>query len=302
MTIIILSISIFIILSLIPLIALRKVTGGLLKSTYVVIGLALLILINSGHKFVTQQGWQLKKSTIKALEQSPTYNEEDLTSVYDRSTHISSLSGEKISLKDLPKSVKFDVPLIQQYPELPRGCEVTSLAMLIQHAGVDVDKMTLAKQVEKDPTPYSFKNGVIHFGNPNKGFVGDMYTTNKPGYGVYHEPIFDLAQQYLSNKVRDISGGEFTEVLFHVSRKRPVWVITNTTLQPLPETSFQTWQTPDGPIQITYREHSVIITGYDENYIYVNDPLDPNKNKKIPIDEFIKAWEQMGKQAITYIP
>lgn len=47
------------------------------------------------------------------------------------------------------KGLILDVPLIAQNPELPRGCEVTSLAMLLNYAGIKVDKMKLAKEVKK---------------------------------------------------------------------------------------------------------------------------------------------------------
>ncbi|MCV5434324.1 C39 family peptidase, partial [Escherichia coli] len=44
-----------------------------------------------------------------------------------------------------------NVPFIKQLPELPRGCEVTSLAMLLQYKGVQVDKMQLASEIHRVP-------------------------------------------------------------------------------------------------------------------------------------------------------
>ncbi|WLR54073.1 C39 family peptidase [Mesobacillus subterraneus] len=51
-------------------------------------------------------------------------------------------------------------------------------------------------------------------------------------------------------------------------------------------------------MKITYREHSVLIVGYDEESIYVNDPLDSDGYKAVPRVPFEKAWVQMGSQAI----
>jgi uncharacterized protein YvpB len=196
-------------------------------------------------------------------------------------------------------SVLIDAPVMSQLPELPRGCEVTSLAMLLNDAGVSVDKMTLAKEVKKDPTPYQRRNGKIFFGHPNEGFVGDMYTKENPGLGVYHKPIKELAEKYLPNQIVDLTGQSFEEIYPYLLNGSPVWVITNTTYRELPPNEFVEWQTPKGPIKITYREHSVLITGFDEQFIYFNDPLTGTKNKKAPKQEFIEAWEQMGRQAIT---
>ncbi len=195
-----------------------------------------------------------------------------------------------------------DVPLIEQLPELPRGCEVTGLAMLLQHAGVSTDKMELAKRIKRDSTAYEEKNGVIYFGHPNTGFVGDMYSFDNPGLGVYHAPIKELAEQYLPGRIIDMTGGEFSEIETSISNGKPVWIITNSRYKTLPAEEFETWQTPSGEVDITYREHSVVVTGYDTDYVFFNDPLTGAKNKKVAKQDFIDAWVQMGRQAIAYVP
>ncbi|MEK5390394.1 C39 family peptidase [Margalitia sp. FSL K6-0131] len=201
-----------------------------------------------------------------------------------------------IKIKD---AVSINVPSINQHPELDRGCEVTSLAMLLQSAGVQVDKLTLAKEIKKNPTPRTIKNGKIYYGDPNEGFVGNIYTYHKPGYGVYNKPIYELGNKFLPGKLINLTGHSFEDLKIYLSDDRPIWVIINTEYKKLPSAYFQSWYTKNGKIHITYKEHSVLITGYDKKYIYFNDPLTGQKNKA-PANSFMEAWVQMGSQAITY--
>lgn len=202
----------------------------------------------------------------------------------------------------IQQQVLINAPIVSQFPELVRGCEVTSLLMLLQFHGYEADKLILAEQLAKDPTPYKVVDGQIFFGHPNTGFVGDMYSFNNPGLGVYHKPIKELAERYAPGKVIDFTGSDFTAVQMYLSQGLPVWVIINTTYKALPSSAFETWQTPNGSVRITYKEHSVLLTGYDENFVYFNDPLTGEKNKKAPMIEFIQSWTQMGSQAITINP
>lgn len=194
-----------------------------------------------------------------------------------------------------------DVPRIGQYPELFRGCEVTSLTMLLNYKGLEVNKLELAEKINKEPFIFTLDDTQYN-GNPHQGFVGDIYSRENPGYGVYNEPIYELLKQYIGGEALNLTGADFQDLYYYINKNSPVWVIINTRFKHLDETEFQYLKTTRGDVKITYREHSVLITGYDDTYIYYNDPMYPDMTNKKNKNEFIKAWEQMGKQAITYVP
>jgi uncharacterized protein YvpB len=185
-----------------------------------------------------------------------------------------------------------DVPLLNQmdHPRLYNGCEVTSLAMILNYWGINVTKNELANQISTVPLKYN--NGL--YGNPNVGFVGNM--EDGPGLGVYHKPIMDLARSYVGDRAEDITNQSFDTLLKNVSEGHPVWVITTSTFSPISD--FETWSTPQGFVDITYKMHSVVITGYDSEHVYFNNPYG-TLNQKVDRTQFIAAWEQMGKQAIV---
>ncbi|PGU09428.1 hypothetical protein COD21_19915 [Bacillus cereus] len=194
------------------------------------------------------------------------------------------------------KVILSSVPLIQQLPELDRGCEVTSLAMMLQYAGVSVDKMTLANEIKK---VNFIEDGVR--GNPNEGFVGNIYTFSESGYGVYHRPLFQLAKKYLPKQAVDLTGKSIEEIYKSVKAEQPVVMITNATFAPLDEDEFTTWETNSGDVSITYNEHCVVLIGYDKESVYIRDPLEDSLDVKVPRENFEQAWGQMGSQAISYI-
>ncbi|KAA6450776.1 C39 family peptidase [Bacillus swezeyi] len=185
-----------------------------------------------------------------------------------------------------------DVPLIKQMdpPKLYNGCEVASLAMILNYSGYDVTKNELAEKVKRVPLQY--ENGLK--GNPNDGFVGDM--ENGPGLSVYHGPVYDLASSYAGNKAIDLTGNSPEAIYKQLNQGRPVWVITTVNFSTVND--METWDTPTGTADVTYSVHSVAVTGYDEDYVYLNDPYG-YKNRKADKTNFENSWEQMGSQAIV---
>jgi len=252
------------------------------------ITIALLIAILASYQFEYNHRVYLAGPPAATL-QSPAPEASDAPAPEPQAATAQAAAQKKKA--DLP----LDVPIIQQMPELPRGCEVTSLAMLLNDAGVNVDKMTLAKQIAKVP----FMNNGLH-GDMNEGFVGDIYSFDNPGLGVYADPIFNLGKRYLPDKLVNLTGESMDDVLGWLDAGSPVWVITTSTFAPLDDDDFRTWKTENGSMNVTYSEHSVVLTGYDDKYVYINDPYETKPNKKLSRANFEKAWEQMGSQAISY--
>ena len=195
--------------------------------------------------------------------------------------------------------VIIDTPIISQRPELLNGCEVTSLAMLLQYAGFHVGKMELANQLKKDSDPLSETRAgaITHWGNPNHGFVGDI-TGKSKGYAVYDEPTEQLMKRYLTNRTLNLTGSPFKVILNQIRMKRPV-IIWTTSHFAVPH-KWERWSHGAQQIRATWEEHAVLLVGFDQNHVYVNDPLTGRKSQKVDRKSFIESWTALGRQALSY--
>ena len=199
-------------------------------------------------------------------------------------------------MKKLILLILINIPLINQVPDYMRGCEVVSLQMLLNHAGIEVSTEELIEKLKFDEAPYKLIEGRVHFGNPYIGFVGDIYTFKNPGLGVYYPPIYNLMENYITPI--NLTSKPFYEIEQYLREGKPVWVIVNAKYSELKEEDFETWETKEGPLKITKWMHAVVLTGTTETEVYFADPL--NKERSAPKEDFIKAWEQLGSQALTY--
>ena len=203
------------------------------------------------------------------------------------------------NIKFVGQKVILDVPLIRQNPELKYGCEVTSLAMVLQYAGVKVDKMTLAEEIKKDSDPIvKTKSGnIVSWGNPSDGFVGDM-TGKEKGYAVYDQPLTDLMEKYMPERAVNLTGSPFDELLRYVQNKHPVVVWTTGDYR-LPD-RWESWNHESETIKTPLDLHAVVLVGFDDKNVYINDPLWGKKAHRVNKEQFISSWVALNKRAVSY--
>ncbi|WP_316568351.1 C39 family peptidase [Neobacillus sp. YIM B06451] len=238
----------------------------------------------------------IQKSNNHPRSQAIPTNERDVEKSYGHTLDENHPMDKAIG--DVPDKVMLDVPLIKQNPELKYGCEVTSLAMVLNYAGVTVDKMELYRAVKKEYDPLTRPGGDIkRWGDPARGFVGDM-TGKAPGYAVFDKPIVDLMDQYLPGRAVNLTDKEFSDVLRHIAAGYPAVIWTTGDFR-LPD-RWESWLHGKQTIRTPLDLHAVVLVGFDSDKVYVNDPLSGKKQHGVDKEQFIHSWKALKKRAVSY--
>ena len=197
--------------------------------------------------------------------------------------------------KNLPSSASIACKPLNQGPELPSGCEVTSLACALGCVGFDVDKTQLMLKY----VPWAY------FGQAtlDEAFVGDPWSSN--AYGCHACVIAEAAKAYLAENslarysVTDLTGSDFNKVLKAVSEGAPVCVWVTEYMEDT--YGLDQGTTVDGePYEWYYGSHCMCLVGYDleKNEAYLADPyLGALVTYKLPLVE--QRYNEMGEQAVA---
>lgn len=177
----------------------------------------------------------------------------------DVSTTPESTLATPLNLEGLPSFVSLNVKFVSQYPELPSGCEVTSLTEVLNYLGYKVDKEDLAQN-------YLNYDSEIKEGCFMNYFLGSPYNTN--AFGCFAPALTETANKYLKTQnsflqAYNISSSSVEELLSEVVNGNPV-IVWTTLHYNIKDVKYQPIQidaqnTFDWPLY----EHCVVLIGYD---------------------------------------
>ncbi|MBR4960951.1 MAG: GNAT family N-acetyltransferase [Clostridia bacterium] len=199
---------------------------------------------------------------------------------------------------------RLDVPYIDQREKYPTGCESVSTVMALQYAGLDMSvEAWIDSHLPKGKTPGT-ENGVYTGANPWKAFPGDPYTTD--GWGCFVPVIEKAAETALQNtglRIRPLYGLS-VDTLCRMFVARGIPVIFWATLDMAEgRPCKKSWEMDDGSGTYTWTEpmHCLLMTGYDEENVYFNDPM-RGKDTAYPRDAVRRAYRTMHSQVAVVLP
>lgn len=195
--------------------------------------------------------------------------------------------------------IYIDVDTLMQKPELPNGCEITSLTAVLNYYGYDVSKTEMA-DTYLPKQPFTTKNGKLFGPDPNKAYSGDPRKL-KGGFFSFAPPIVEAANLYFdvvgrSSTTTDISGSTREEIIDKLNKGIPV--ITWITLDLTPPKMNYGWYLNDtgeyytAPINL----HVVVLNGYKDGNVHVMNPL--KGQVTYDADTFFDSYDAMGSHAM----
>ena len=177
-----------------------------------------------------------------------------------------------------------------QYPELPTGCEVVSLAAALHYLGFDIEKTELAEE-------YLLYNDE----DMTAGFSGDPFS--EYGAGIFPPALVSTANSYLSAQKSNIRAVNTTGIslddLYKLLDSGCPVLVWYTVYGNYPAMTEEVY-TCGGKNYYWYEnEHCVVLCGYDnkEQTVTVSDPLDGYA--EYDSKEFSEIYDEIGRLSMT---
>ncbi|MDO4305822.1 MAG: C39 family peptidase [Eubacteriales bacterium] len=208
---------------------------------------------------------------------------------------------ESDAAAELPEAWQIEqFPIILQNPELPTGCEITALAMVLDYYGFEVDKTTLAEKYLPKTTEdlYQGEDGRLYGPDLNKYFVGDPFDH---GLICGTEAIVTAADTYLQEvdskfRGKDLTGTAPEELYQLISQNMPavVWVTIYMEDRWEPE---EGWYTEEGEyVDWSTNDHGAVLVGYTEKTVSIADPI--SGLVEYPREQFELVYASRGCKSV----
>lgn len=221
-------------------------------------------------------------------------------------TVIQTTTVEKKSIPEKSKIV--DVPYYSQ-KDYPTGCELVSMSMILSFYGFDIAAGDIIKKGYMKFVEVHTKNGIKYGGNPNLVFIGSP--NKNSGYGCMSGAVTLAFRRYLASdeqktdkkyKVTNLSDVSLEEICDnYIDKGIPVIVWCSINMKPTFTKLQNSWiiEKTDERYIWKSNEHCLVLTGYDNENYYFNDPL-VKKNTKYMKCLAERRYKEMGMQAVVF--
>ncbi|AEI56594.1 C39 family peptidase [Limosilactobacillus reuteri] len=156
-----------------------------------------------------------------------------------------------------------DAEVISQLPELPTGCEITAVTMMLRYAGYDVNKVQLANIMPRS-------------NNGDYGFVGNPFSPS--GWWIFPTGIAPVVNRFVGHH-EIMTGASMQRIQDKLKQGHLVvaWVAN-----------------VNG-----FVNHALALTGYDASRLFYNNPWTGRK-ESMTYGEFYQHWNADKQRAISY--
>lgn len=195
----------------------------------------------------------------------------------------------------VPRSAYINVPFVDQNPELPTGCEITSLTEVLNYYGFNVDKEYMAKN-------YLPMSEIAKPGCFIEYFLGSPWKSN--GSGCFAPAVIKAANNFFRDNNANLSAYSMSyssvERLFEqIAEGCPVivWTCFDYDIEQITYTLI-TYDDGSSFYWPSY-EHCVVLSGYDldKNTVTLADPTYGIVEQDI--DEFEAYYKKFFYQAVV---
>ena len=193
-----------------------------------------------------------------------------------------------------------DFEIMEQYPELPTGCEITAMTMVLNYYGYNVDKVTMALDYmpKIQAEFYRGEDGRLMGPDLENFFVGDP--TEETGYICGTGAIVTAANAYLTDVGSDMTAvamknAQPEELYDLIDQGTPVVIWCTINMEDRAETD--SWYREDGTyMEWSTNDHGAVLIRYDEDTVTVADPI----YSRITVSrvQFEKIFAERGGQCV----
>jgi uncharacterized protein YvpB len=206
--------------------------------------------------------------------------------------------------------VLINVPLVNQYPEMPVGCEISAATSLFNYIGFKISDTDFAKKYfphKNEDENYGFwydDDDVFHGPDPAKEFIGNPFGW---GYGVYPEAVAKAMNTYLINvgstsRAYAVNGLIEEDFIRLIDGGVPVIVWATLDMDSLNYRNPGEWITSSGEeiTKITWYSgsHTLVLCGYDDDAFYFMDPNDKEEITAYGRTLFMTRFGETGERAV----